>query len=162
MLKLLLPAFREDPAFERMFVREAAAYTSRLNHPAIVRLYEFFSDDGQLSMVLEFVDGIALHKLRAMLKQRGEEARRSGRSLARLTHRLGAGGGARARAILASGAVRARHPSRRKPVEHPASLPWDGHVQARRLRDREDHRNARRHRERLHQRDVRPTWRPSR
>ena len=50
-----------------MFAREAAAY-ARLSHPAIVKLYDFFSDDGQLVMVLEYVDGLPLHKLRALLK----------------------------------------------------------------------------------------------
>jgi serine/threonine protein kinase len=51
-LKVLLQQFRSDPAFEQMFVREAAAYAS-LSHPAIVKLYDFFAVDGQFVMVLE-------------------------------------------------------------------------------------------------------------
>ncbi|HEY5243772.1 MAG TPA: serine/threonine-protein kinase, partial [Polyangiaceae bacterium] len=70
VLKLLLQEYRDDKSFERMFAREAAAY-ARLSHPAIVKLFDFFSDDGQLVMVLEYVDGLPLHKLRALLKPRG-------------------------------------------------------------------------------------------
>lgn len=71
-LKVLLQQFRSDPAFEQTFVREAAAY-GRLSHPAIVELYDFFSVDGQFVMVLEYVDGLPLHKLRAMLSIGGEK-----------------------------------------------------------------------------------------
>ena len=70
VLKLLLQEYRDDKSFERMFAREAAAY-ARLSHPAIVKLFDFFSDAGQLVMVLEYVDGMPLHKLRALLKPRG-------------------------------------------------------------------------------------------
>jgi serine/threonine-protein kinase len=70
VLKLLLQQFREDEKFERMFAREAAAY-ARLSHPAIVKLYDFFSDSSQLVMVLEFIDGLPLHKLRALLRPKG-------------------------------------------------------------------------------------------
>lgn len=71
-LKVLLQQFRSDPAFEQAFVREAAAY-ARLTHPAIVKLYDFFAVDGQFVMVLEYVDGLPLHKLRAMLSIGGEK-----------------------------------------------------------------------------------------
>ena len=70
VLKLLLQQFRDDEKFERMFAREAAAY-GRLSHPAIVKLYDFFADAGQLVMVLEYVDGLPLHKARALLRSRG-------------------------------------------------------------------------------------------
>ncbi len=68
VLKLLLQEYRDDPQFEKMFASEAAAY-SRLSHPAIVRLHDFFTDGDQLVMVLEYVDGMALHRLRALLKR---------------------------------------------------------------------------------------------
>jgi serine/threonine protein kinase len=70
VLKLLLQQYREDKSFERMFALEASAY-ARLSHPAIVKLFDFFSDAGQLVMVLEHVDGLPLHKLRALLKPLG-------------------------------------------------------------------------------------------
>jgi serine/threonine-protein kinase len=71
VLKLLLAQYKQDPKFERMFAREAAAY-ARLNHPSIVKLYDFFSTDSrhgsELVMVLEFVDGISLAQLRTQLQ----------------------------------------------------------------------------------------------
>lgn len=70
-LKVLLQPSRSDPAFESLFAREAAAY-ARLSHPAIVQLYDFFAADGQLVMVLEYIDGLPLHKLRATLSIGGE------------------------------------------------------------------------------------------
>ncbi len=62
VLKRLLSEHQNDPDFARMFTREAAAY-ARLSHPAIVRLFDFFTASGQLVMVLEYVDGISLAKL---------------------------------------------------------------------------------------------------
>ena len=62
VLKLLLSKYSGDEQFARMFAREAAAY-ARLDHPSIVRLFDFFSLDGQLVMVLEYVDGMTLAKL---------------------------------------------------------------------------------------------------
>src|SRR4051812_48421245 len=67
VLKLLLAQYRDNESFEKMFAREAAAY-ARLSHPAIVKLYDFFSDAGQLVMVLEYLDGLPLNKLRALLR----------------------------------------------------------------------------------------------
>ena len=67
VLKKLLAQYQSDPQFERMFAREAAAY-ARLSHPSIVKLYDFFSLEGQLVMVIEFVDGLPLNRLRAMLR----------------------------------------------------------------------------------------------
>jgi serine/threonine-protein kinase len=72
VLKLLLSQYRDDPQFARMFAREAAAY-ARLSHPAIVRLFDFFSQNEQLVMVLEFVDGMPLNRLRATLKDAGKK-----------------------------------------------------------------------------------------
>ena len=42
VLKILLSEFRSDDELARMFAREAYAY-ARLGHPAIVRLFDFFS-----------------------------------------------------------------------------------------------------------------------
>jgi eukaryotic-like serine/threonine-protein kinase len=70
VLKVLLSQYRGDEELSRMFAREASAY-ARLSHPAIVQLYDFFSVDAQLVMVLEYVDGPSLHRLRGMLKAVG-------------------------------------------------------------------------------------------
>ncbi len=70
-LKILFARKQGNPDFERTFGAAASAY-ARLSHPAVVKLYDFFSAEGQLVMVLEFVDGLPLHKLRAMLAITGE------------------------------------------------------------------------------------------
>lgn len=72
VLKLLLSQYRDDDQFARMFAREAAAY-ARLSHSSIVRLFDFFSQNEQLVMVLEFVDGSPLNRLRAGLKDIGRK-----------------------------------------------------------------------------------------
>jgi eukaryotic-like serine/threonine-protein kinase len=123
-LKVLLQQFQSDPSFERMFAREASAY-ARLSHPAIVKLYDFFSSGGQLVMVLEYVDGLPLHKLRAMLSIGGE----------RLEDGAALFIGSRIFAALGA-AHSARDPENGEfaPVIHrdinPANVlvPWDGHV----------------------------------
>jgi eukaryotic-like serine/threonine-protein kinase len=60
-----------DPAASNALVREALAY-SRLNHPAVVQLYEVIDDDDRLALILEYVPGAALSRLRSMLARRGE------------------------------------------------------------------------------------------
>ena len=71
VLKLLLSQYKHDDDFKGMFAREAAAY-ARLSHPSIVRLYDFFANGDQLVMVLEYIDGPPLSRLRGMLKSVGQ------------------------------------------------------------------------------------------
>ena len=71
VLKRLLSEHRQDPDFARMFTQEANAY-ARLAHPAVVRLFDFFTKDSQLIMVIEYVDGVALSRLMTTLHQRGQ------------------------------------------------------------------------------------------
>jgi eukaryotic-like serine/threonine-protein kinase len=123
-LKVLLVQSRNDPELETLFAREAAAY-ARLSHPAIVKLYDFFTADGQLVMVLEYVDGLPLHKLRATLSIGGERLEDSAALFI----------GSRIFAALAA-AHSARDPVSGdfSPVIHrdinPSNVlvPWDGHV----------------------------------
>lgn len=57
---------------EMTLVREATAY-SRISHPAVVRMYDFFADDcGAPVLVLEHVDGLSLAGLTRALAARGE------------------------------------------------------------------------------------------
>lgn len=82
VLKVLLSHFGKDDEVAKMFAREASAY-ARLSHPSIVRLFDFFavppSDPkpggrgGQLVMVLEYVDGPPLARLKSMAKAIGKE-----------------------------------------------------------------------------------------
>jgi len=124
VLKLLLDRHRNDPAFERMFAREAAAY-ARLNHPAIVKLYDFFASGDQLVMVLEFVDGMPLNRLRALMRVAGEVM--DDRACVYLASCVFA-------ALAAAHNARDPETGAFAPVIHrdvnPSNvlLPWDGHV----------------------------------
>ena len=142
-----------------MFAREAAAY-ARLSHPAIVKLFDFFSDAGQLVMVLEYVDGLPLHKLRALLKPRGWPSTTAprcswpGASSARSSAAHSAQGPAERRVL-------AGHPPRREPVEraHPVGRAGEDC----RLRDRQGRRRRQRQDAgRASSRALTATWRPSR
>src|SRR5262245_56179008 len=57
VIKRLLPHCARDPEYTRMLSREAMAY-ARLAHPATVRLYDFVQTEGELAIVLEYVDGL--------------------------------------------------------------------------------------------------------
>ncbi len=61
-VKILPPGIGKDPAFANRFTREAKAL-ARLNHPAIVTLYEFGQADGLFFFLMEFVDGVNLRHL---------------------------------------------------------------------------------------------------
>ena len=124
VLKRLLSEHQQDPDFSRMFAREAAAY-ARLSHPAIVRLFDFFTSNGQLVMVLEYIDGVSLAKLMTHAGQTNE----------RLDDRVCYFLAARIFDAL-SAAHDARNPdtSEPTPVIHrdvnPSNvlIPWDGHA----------------------------------
>ena len=124
VLKLLLQQFRRDAPMEKMFAREAAAY-ARLSHPAIVKLYDFFSAEGQLVMVLEFIDGLPLNRFRAMLRKGGEQL--DDRASIFVASRIFA-------ALAAAHGARDPETGEFAPVIHrdvnPSNvlIPWDGHV----------------------------------
>jgi tRNA A-37 threonylcarbamoyl transferase component Bud32 len=52
----------DHPAFAERFRREAVVL-ARLDHPSIVKLYDFGERDGLFFLVLEFVDGVNLRNL---------------------------------------------------------------------------------------------------
>ncbi|HEV2953453.1 MAG TPA: serine/threonine-protein kinase [Candidatus Dormibacteraeota bacterium] len=58
-VKVLAEQYSSDPAFRRRFQGEAAAIAA-LNHPAIVRVYDFDEDQGSLFIVMEYVEGRSL------------------------------------------------------------------------------------------------------
>ncbi|MCC7377717.1 MAG: serine/threonine protein kinase [Verrucomicrobiales bacterium] len=58
-LKVLAPHRAKDPQFAERFQREAQAL-ARLNHPAIVAVYEFGEANGLYYLVMEYVDGATL------------------------------------------------------------------------------------------------------
>ena len=60
-MKILRPRLAKDPVAVKRFLREAA-YGVRVNHPNIVRTYEFGDTDGYYYLALEWVDGESLEK----------------------------------------------------------------------------------------------------
>ena len=136
---------------EKMFAREAAAY-ARLSHPAIVKLYDFFSAEGQLVMVLEYIEGLPLNRFRAILRKKGEH----------VDDRASIFIASRVFASLAAAARRARSRVRRSaPVVHrdvnPSNIliPWDGHVKLADFGIAKLSGVDQRHASRLHQGDLR-------
>ncbi len=61
-LKLLAPAFSNDPNFKARFKHEAQA-AAGLNHQNIVTVYELGEHDGRLYIAMEYVEGQTLHHL---------------------------------------------------------------------------------------------------
>ncbi|MBN1656811.1 MAG: protein kinase [Anaerolineae bacterium] len=58
-VKVLHPHLAQDPEFVLRFEREAAA-VARLNHPGILKIYDFDADDGWYFMVTELIHGPTL------------------------------------------------------------------------------------------------------
>ena len=58
-IKVLHPAFTQDPNFLARFQREAKV-VARLEHPSIVPVYDFAEKDGKPYLVLKFVEGETL------------------------------------------------------------------------------------------------------
>ncbi|MBE7462695.1 MAG: serine/threonine protein kinase [Planctomycetes bacterium] len=61
-LKVLPKALSENEEFTRRFMREARALAA-LNHPHIVAVYEFGSEEGRYFIVMEYVDGTSLRPI---------------------------------------------------------------------------------------------------
>ena len=61
-VKVLTERFSRDRAFVERFRREAQA-VANLNHPNIVSLYDFGSDDSTYYIVIEYIDGRALEDI---------------------------------------------------------------------------------------------------
>lgn len=61
-LKVLHQRFAQDRSFVERFKREAQA-AANLNHPNIVSLFDYGSDDGTYFIVMEFIDGQSLSEL---------------------------------------------------------------------------------------------------
>src|SRR5271170_5636658 len=70
VVKRILPTHGASRRFRTMFVEEAQLAT-RLNHPNVVQVYEFYDggDEGQL-LAMEYVEGCDLGRLMAGAKQK--------------------------------------------------------------------------------------------
>ena len=64
-LKVMHPAFKEDPNFLGRFQREAKV-VAQLEHPNIVPIYDFAEHDGQPYLVMKYIEG---EMLKARLAQ---------------------------------------------------------------------------------------------
>jgi eukaryotic-like serine/threonine-protein kinase len=60
--KRILPAHRNNSRFLRMFMDEARI-SANLDHPNIVKTIDFGEQDGELVMVMEFVDGLTCSEM---------------------------------------------------------------------------------------------------
>jgi len=58
-IKVLHPAFREDPTFTARFTREARV-VAKLEHPNIVPIYDYSEFEGQPYLVMKFIEGETL------------------------------------------------------------------------------------------------------
>ena len=58
-IKVLHPAFKQDPNFLSRFQREARI-VAKLQHPAIVPVYDFNEHNGQPYLVMRFIEGETL------------------------------------------------------------------------------------------------------
>ncbi len=68
-LKMVRCALEDDARFAEELAREAAI-CARLNHPGVVRMFDFFEHQGRLVLVLEQVDGAGLDRLLTHLGRR--------------------------------------------------------------------------------------------
>ena len=71
VIKRILPKYSTDRQFVSMFIDEARI-TIGLDHPNIVRLFDFGQVDGSYYMAIEYVDGCDLVDLLRELKRRGD------------------------------------------------------------------------------------------
>jgi serine/threonine protein kinase len=58
-IKVLHPAFKEDPHFLERFKREARV-VARLEHPNIIPIYDFAEHEGQPYLVMKYIEGETL------------------------------------------------------------------------------------------------------
>jgi serine/threonine-protein kinase len=72
-IKVLHPAFREDPSFTARFTREARV-VAKLEHPHIVPIYDYSECEGQPYLVMKFIEGETLKARLARGPLSAEEA----------------------------------------------------------------------------------------
>jgi serine/threonine protein kinase len=70
-IKRLLPQFAEDPEFVSMFLDEARL-AARIRHPNVVPTLDVVSTQGEIFLVMEYIQGDSLARLIRALHQRGE------------------------------------------------------------------------------------------
>ena len=69
-IKTILPKFAEDEAFQTMFLDEARI-ASRIDHTNVAHIHDLGEKDDILYLVMEYVDGEALTRLRKVINKKG-------------------------------------------------------------------------------------------
>jgi serine/threonine protein kinase len=72
-LKRILPHLAQSPDFVQMFLDEARL-AARLDHPNIVRIYDFGEVNGQYFLAMEYLPGEDLSRIHHMLRRTGNKA----------------------------------------------------------------------------------------
>jgi len=72
VLKRILPSLASDAAFVAMFINEASL-AAQMQHPNIVHVSDFGEFNGQLYLVMEFIDGVDAWRLMRYGPQLGPE-----------------------------------------------------------------------------------------
>src|ERR1700723_3668193 len=70
-IKRMHPQFSEDPEFVSMFLDEARL-AARIRHPNVVPALDVVAIDGELVLVMDFIQGESLARLIRTLGTRGE------------------------------------------------------------------------------------------
>jgi serine/threonine protein kinase len=68
-VKRLHAALSRDPEFVAMFLDEARL-ASRIRHPNVVPVLDVYAEEGELSLVMEYVDGESLARLLRLMSER--------------------------------------------------------------------------------------------
>lgn len=71
VVKRILPHLAADPQFVEMFAREAKV-AARLSHANVVQIFELGEGGGELFIVMEYLDGLTLHRLASASWERGQ------------------------------------------------------------------------------------------
>ncbi len=61
-IKRLHPQFAQEPDFVTMFLDEARL-AARIHHPNVVSVLDFVTEDGELFLVMEYIEGESLARL---------------------------------------------------------------------------------------------------
>jgi len=69
-VKTMLPALSSDPRFEGMFLAEAKI-AARIKHPNVCEILDLGEDRGVIYLVMDWIDGEPLSRLRAICHARG-------------------------------------------------------------------------------------------
>ncbi|HMR79690.1 MAG TPA: serine/threonine-protein kinase, partial [Polyangiaceae bacterium] len=69
-IKTMLPKLSDDEHFEQMFLDEAAL-ASQVRHPHVVEILDLGEQDDVLFLVMEWIEGVALHELLKTARKSG-------------------------------------------------------------------------------------------